>query len=75
MLFLKSFLSKSHYFRCGCGYPSSFHKQDAIDNHESHDKGKNLKWNAEEHTIQDELTDAYGDLKFVESKYALAKVN
>ena len=46
-----------------------------MEKYERHDKGENLKWNIDEHTIQDELTDAYGDLKFVESKYSVAKVN
>ena len=70
--------------RCGCGFPEKstknpeivFHEQDAIENYLALKLNNEPipKWDFKKHTLQDKITDAYGDVRFVEHKYSLAKV-
>jgi hypothetical protein len=64
------------YSRCGCGRPKDKHTKEAIENFQKAVDSNSLpnKWDYSLHTVQDDLTDAYGDIKFLGVKNKNSKV-
>lgn len=62
--------------RCGCGRPAELHRPQVIRkfNTDKDNPSYPREWTVNNCTAADEITDAYGEVKFVDSKGNVAKV-